>query len=36
MELAAPVVTPEQFAKMVQNDISRIAKVIKEVGAKAD
>jgi len=36
MELSAPVVTPEQFAKIVATDIDRVAKVIKQVGAKAD
>ena len=36
MELAAPVVTPEQFAAMIASDIERVSKVIKEVGAKAD
>jgi hypothetical protein len=36
MELSAPVVTPEQFARMVAGDIERIGKVIKESGAKAD
>ena len=32
MELAAPVVTPEQFAAMIASDIERVSKVIKEVG----
>jgi tripartite-type tricarboxylate transporter receptor subunit TctC len=36
MELAAPVVTPEQFAGMIAADIERVSKVIKESGAKAD
>jgi tripartite-type tricarboxylate transporter receptor subunit TctC len=36
MELSPPLVTPEQFAAMVANDIDRISKVIKESGAKAD
>jgi tripartite-type tricarboxylate transporter receptor subunit TctC len=36
MELAPPLVTPEQFASMVAADMDRVAKVIKESGAKAD
>ena len=36
MELAPPLVTQEQFVQMLASDIDRFAKVIKEVGAKAN
>jgi len=36
MELAPPLFTQEQFVKILANDIDRFAKVIKEVGAKAN
>jgi tripartite-type tricarboxylate transporter receptor subunit TctC len=36
MELAPPLTTQEQFVKILANDINRFARVIKEVGAKAD
>lgn len=36
MELAPPLVSQETFVKMLANDITRFAKVIKAVGAKAD
>ena len=36
MELAPPLVSQEIFVTMLANDITRFAKVIKEVGAKAD
>ena len=36
MELAPPLLTQEQFVQILANDIERFAKVIKEVGAKAN
>ena len=36
MELAPPLVTQEQFVQILASDIDRFAKVIKEVGAKAN
>jgi tripartite-type tricarboxylate transporter receptor subunit TctC len=36
MELAPPPATQEQFVQILASDIDRFAKVIKEVGAKAD
>jgi len=36
MELAPPLTTQEQFVQILANDIARFARVIKEVGAKAD